>query len=66
MSHTLYSFANPEYAAAFDAEKREIEASSAEQRRDLFNAEFPAPYTGPITPALRGRFDAIGRALLAR
>ena len=66
MSHPLYSLDNPEYAAAFDAEQREIAASSAEQRRDLFNAEFPAPYTGPVTPALRGRFDAFIKVLLDR
>jgi len=66
MNHHLFGLDNPEYAAAFDAEKREIAASSAEARRDLFNAEFPAPYTGPITPALRGRFDAISRALMNR
>ena len=30
MNHHLYSLDNPEYAAAFDAEQREIAASSAE------------------------------------
>lgn len=63
MNHHLYT---PEYAAAFDAETREITASSAEARRDVFNAEFPVSYVGPITPALRGRLDAISRALTNR
>jgi len=64
MRHHLFSLDNPEYASAFDAEQREIAAIGAEARRDLFNAEFPAPYAGPVTPAMRGRFDAICEALI--
>lgn len=59
-----YMANNPEYLTAFEAEQREIAASGAEARRDLFNAEFPAPYTGPASWASHGRFDAICEALI--
>ena len=48
-----------EYVEAYEAEKREIARFSAEARRDLFNAEFPAPYTGTVSWAMHGRWDAI-------
>lgn len=58
-----YMATHPEYVSAYEAEKREIAASPAEARRDLFNAEFPAPYTGTASWAMHGRWDAICDAL---
>lgn len=47
-----------EWQKAYDAEAAAIQAEGWEKRRDKFNADFPAPYTGPIT-AEAARYAAL-------
>ena len=47
------------WMAAYDAEQAEITRHGWAIRRDAFNAEFPTPYTGPVTAASNARFAAI-------
>ena len=48
-----------EYHNARQAELDAIAAHGRPARRDLFNAEYPAPYRGTVTPSAHARFDAI-------
>lgn len=45
--------------AAYNAEADAIAEQGWEARRDRFNADFPAPYTGRIDEIAHARFAAI-------
>jgi hypothetical protein len=48
-----------EWLASYDAEIEAIHKHGQPARRDAFNAEFPPPWTGPVTPKSHARWAAI-------
>jgi hypothetical protein len=48
-----------EWIAAYDAEQKAIQEQGQPVRRDIFNAEYPAPWSGPVTASSDARFAAI-------
>lgn len=48
--------------AGYQAEVDAIARDGFAARRDAFNADFPAPYTGAVTAEAHARFAALGDA----
>jgi hypothetical protein len=48
-----------EWLAAYDAEQKAIKEQGHPVRLGLFKAEYPTPWTGPVTAGNHARYAAI-------